>query len=234
MVRRRSARKIRRADFSISMPAYGEELIGAGMESVIRPIAGKRLVHKVFKPGWITRNYAMGGRLRWISRKAFSLALAIRDPQPPKKGRHGFSRLPPEQWEKITLLLANHSVDVLRTAKELSIPVPKTFRCVCVRGRSGKYWVLEMTNLRKRGTALFDADTLEIMHRKKPDANPAKNYAELRKAIEEDSRKLARKGFFEDKSHIKYGSWLIRVNRRTGIGERFLVDATNFRAYYKK
>ncbi len=170
---------------------------------------GKGLIHKIFRPKWIKKKYVMEGKLRWINTSSLK-------------------RFPPEAWEKITLLLANHSVDVLRTAKSLGIPAPKKFKAVCVKGKKGYYWVVEMSDLRKKGTVLLEGSDLHSFNRK----NPIKNFQQLSKLMVEYREKMWKKGFYYADSHYSNGEWLIRINKKTGIGELFLVDATNFEAYY--
>jgi len=218
-------RRKARAGRAIPKPNYGEPISG-GMESTIYPVpSGQGLVHKVFTSGWISRKYIMGGKLGWITRKAHSMGVEIKDVQPPKYGRFGFTRLSPKLWSKITFILTGHSVDVMQTAKKLEIPVPEIFRQVAVEGKQGNYFVLEMSDLRKEGTMLVPGHRLYEHHRETPIAN----FRELTNAIFSDKRKLREAGFVEDIGvHDKFGGFIIRIDKETGKGERFLADASNF------
>ncbi len=215
-----------RRKHDIPKPRYGKAF-ASGLEAIIRPVIGQRgTVHKIFFPDWITRKYLMGGRLSWISRQAFSPVMAeIRDVQPPPRGRHGFQTLPAEQWKKITFILATHTVYVLKAARKLGIPTPNVFRQVCVMGKTGLFWVVEMSDLRKKGAVIVSGDELEEFHKEKKIAN----FGQLKKQILADERKMARAGFHHDFSHRRFGQWVVRIDKKTRIGERFIVDATNFR-----
>lgn len=207
-------------------PEYGSP-IGGGMEATIFPLAGTGLVHKVYKSPWVTRNYLMGGSLKWISEKAFSLirdSLNVRDAQPPKIGRHGFAIVPPKEWEKITLIFVNHSMDVVRTARSLGIPTLKKFRPAFIRRKNGGFWVLEMEDLRKNNAEVIAGNELADFNGKTPVAN----FSELMDSMKENEEKLFKKGFHYDDKHRFHGGWLIRINRETRRGEIFLFDATNF------
>lgn len=204
-----------------SSVAYGPP-IGSGYEGRVYPLRNNpRLVHKVFDLEFAQRNYAMGGKLRWISRSAYSpVEVTAKDTQPPRKR---FNTIPADQWEKLTLILATHSRFVVKKAKSLGIPVPRVIRPVCVKGNSGHFWAVEMSNLGRKGTIVFSANELDVLSKR----IVIENLSWVKGQLENDRERLAALGFHEHR-HAAFAGWFIRYNPKTRLAERFLVDGTNF------
>lgn len=210
-------RKSRKIPFVASHylnPAY-KGMAGFGHESfVFRSADRKGFVHKSFVPGWLTNAYTFGGRLSWLNEN--------RRAKGDKRG--GTIRQPSaEEWNYITFILANHTVDVMGKGRELGIPVPKEFRRVKAFINGEEEWVVEMKDLSLKGHSIHSADKV---FKPGPRIRPA-NLNELREKIEDDIRLLKIRGVVQDDLHPTYSAWLIRINNKTGLGERFLVDATN-------
>ena len=205
-------------------PVYGA-LAGEGVESTIKRLKGRKLVHKVFRLGWMEKRLSFGGNLGWISKRYGTMVQdASRDPH--LIGRKRLQTIPPNQWKMLTFILAGHSVDVINTARRLGIPTPKVFRSVLV---DKKYYAIEMSDLSKRGTTIIAGHQLNYAQYQRG----ISNYEELMRQIWGDVEKLGKAGYVESEKHHPFGGWLIRVNNKTKIAERFLVDATNF-VYTKK
>ncbi len=217
-------------------PVYGRD-IGFGMEGIVKPLTERPgLVHKIFHLDWISRKYPMGGNLRWVSRLAYSpVQIEIRGMQPPKRGGLGLHMIPAKQWEKLTLLMATHSADVLRKAKSLGARVPRVFRPVCVKGKSGFFWVLELSDLRRKDAELFSGEEFYtarfgIDRRSMQDLGlPEKlDYRKLKMEMDGFENRLTEQGYHYDINHDKYGSWLVRYYPEKNSYELFFVDASNW------
>ena len=206
-------------------PRYGPS-IGSGMEASVKPLLDNpRRVHKVFSLDWISKNYSMGGHLRWISREAFSITdVPIKDVQPRRRARRGIHTIPASQWERLTFLLATHSKNVISAAKKLKIPVPEVFKPVAVEGKSGHFWVIEQTNLEKEGAVVIPASNVDNFPF---DSGAIKN--EIITQLWKDKRKLEQAGYFEDPRHRQFGGWMLRIDKLGNKWERFLVDGSNFK-----
>ena len=200
-------------------PVYGTGAM-EGVESIVKRLKGRKLVHKVFRLGWLEKHLDFGGNLRWISERYGTMMQdARRDSN--LMGRKSLHTIPPNQWKMLTFILAGHSVDVINTARRLGIPTPKVFRSVLV---DKKYYAIEMSDLSKRGTTILAGHQLNYAQYQRG----ISNYEELMRQIWGDTEKLGKAGYVESSQHLPFGGWLIRVNNKTKIAERFFVDATNF------
>ncbi|GEM_PF-2625933 len=115
--------------------------------------------------------------------------------------------------------MANFNVDVLRRAKTAGIP---TLKAKVVMEPDGSYSV-EMRELRKPGHDLVDGSRLDEYAKE----NNLRNLKILKRGIGWDIGILKGIGLQEDPSHLRHSAWVVDVNRETGIGRRYLVDATN-------
>jgi len=208
-------------------PKYEKEPSGSGMEATIRKVAGHQLVHKVFHPGWIERHYPMKGRLRWITQLYRSIATVnAKEVDLTHHKRFGAKSFPHNDWEKMTFILANHSVEVLKAARALGIPTPRSFKAVCVKGEGkGYFWVVEMTDLKKPRTQIIPGDRFKEVNFN----SMFGNYQKLLHAMDNYESRLAAKNIvYNNDQHKPGGAWIVQIDEKTGFGKLFLVDATNF------
>jgi len=210
-------------------PQYGAS-IGSGVESVVRPVLNRKekVVHKVFRLPWISQHYYMGGNINYISRLAHTYTIPIRDMQPPKKGRRGLQTVPREHWEKISFLLAAHSANVAAEVKRLGIKTPKVFRPVSVKGESGHFWVVEMSDLRRKDRVLVEGPAIYDIHKTIPNLPPSVQ-REIAQKMSLLESQITSSGFAYDDRHKRYGSWLVSINPKTNAYELIFTDATNWR-----
>ena len=214
----------KRYSFLRKQPVYGKS-IGGGMEGTIVPVLNRseKVVHKIFHLPWISQRYYMTGNINYISRLAHSLTEPIRDVQPPKHGKMGLGTVEPKHWEKISFLLSTHSANMASEVKKLGADIPKVFRPVAVKGKSGHFWAIEMSDLRRRGKVLVNGESIQ-----KYGSMPLEirtRIIERMKALEE---RIISIGYRYDYRHPKFGSWIVRFDPRTRKYEIFFSDPTNW------
>lgn len=206
------------------MPRYA--LVNSGKEAALYRPAGQHMIHKFWRQDWVLSRYDFFQNGKRVYRKASKRAGRRFDSdmvtgetvEQPNITHHG---LPADQFRKITLILSTTTEDIIRQAKNIGIPTPPHVRAA--PHPSKPLYIVEMSDLSKPGYSI--ASGMHLEHLKKI----VKNTDELLRLIEEDKRKLAALGYYEDSLHPKNSAWLIRYNEKTGIGERFLWDVTNLK-----
>jgi hypothetical protein len=134
--------------------------------------------------------------------------------------------LPLSQFSKITFVLSGMTEDVLNQARTSGIPCPPVAKMV--HHPYKEMFVVEMSDLSKRGHRIVSGNELDLPETKKL----IKNADEIKKGIESDKSKLLKLGLKIDSTiHPPDSAWLVRINEKTGVAERFLWDATNLYFY---
>jgi len=227
---KRVSRVLRNRRFPEKSLDGGFELVNSGREAALYRLNGvKGRVFKFWRQDWILSNYKLlsNGQpahkraAKRAARRFHSLSHLHLDMVEKKNVPH--HGLPINEFRKVTFVLSGMTEDVLNAARALGIPAPRVARMVLHPTK--ELYIVEMSDLSKKGADIISAN--ELLN---PNvAKKVKNASELIRLMGEDQRKLALNGIIEDSSnlHPPLSPWLIRVNTRTGIGERFLWDTTN-------
>ncbi len=210
---------------------HGYQLIGYGREAALYRKPAAKVVHKFWRQDWVLAHYPIFRSGKRYFTRAASRA-AERFTRADSENRHDLIEkersdvphhgIPIDDFRRITLILSVASQDLIRQARTLGIPTPKVARAI--PHPTKPLYVLEISDLSKKGHSILTGNELYNENKRQR----IENYRELLDAIKEDEKKLAERGYVQDlKNHPANSSWIIRINNRTRIAERFFCDVTN-------